>query len=324
MLQPLGPDNTGRTVYPATTADPGASLGRLSARTGLSEDQTEKVLAALAELGLARASRDAPGRWEPVSSQAGPMAIVQQQEAELARRQHETNAAEAAAAAVAAEYTSAFRMGPLISRLAGWDSVCAEAHKLAHSAVAELQVTVPAPQPSGNWPAATILDAVLAAGLRLKALYRDSAREDQQAVAQMTRLATSGAQVRTASSVPPVLLICDQQAALLLLEPAGPGKGAMHVREPAIVAALVATFASAWHAATPLTGTHLPAGPASLTTGERALLRLLASGLTDDAAARRLGISVRTVRRQVAVLMAKLGAASRFQAGRKAAERGWL
>jgi adenosylmethionine-8-amino-7-oxononanoate aminotransferase len=51
---------------------------------------------------------------------------------------------------------------------------------------------------------------------------------------------------------------------------------------------------------------------------------LLDTGLTDEAAARQLGVSVRTVRRQMAALMGKLGASSRFQAGHKAAERGWL
>lgn len=163
-----------------------------------------------------------------------------------------------------------------------------------------------------------------AAGVRLRALYRDSACEDRGVRAQAARLAASGAHVRIAPHLPPVLMICDRQAALILPEPADPGKGAVHVREPAIVATLAVMFATTWEAATPLTGTHLPAGLASLTAGERALLGLLADGLTDDAAARRLGISVRTVRRQVAVLMGKLGAASRFQAGHKAAERGWL
>jgi DNA-binding CsgD family transcriptional regulator len=65
-------------------------------------------------------------------------------------------------------------------------------------------------------------------------------------------------------------------------------------------------------------------GTRAVSGDERALLRLLAAGLTDEAAARRLGISVRTARRQVAVLMDKLGASSRFQAGYRAAQRGWL
>lgn len=44
----------------------------------------------------------------------------------------------------------------------------------------------------------------------------------------------------------------------------------------------------------------------------------------DEAAARALGVSVRTFRARVAVLMARLGAASRFQAGTRARERGWV
>ena len=67
-----------------------------------------------------------------------------------------------------------------------------------------------------------------------------------------------------------------------------------------------------------------PRRPGLTTADERALLKLLAAGLTDEAVARRLGRSVRTTRSQVAALMVKLGASSRFQAGHKAAERGWL
>ena len=50
----------------------------------------------------------------------------------------------------------------------------------------------------------------------------------------------------------------------------------------------------------------------------------LASGLTDDAHAARLGMSVRTCRRHIAVLFELLGAESRFQAGVLAAQRGLL
>jgi DNA-binding CsgD family transcriptional regulator len=60
------------------------------------------------------------------------------------------------------------------------------------------------------------------------------------------------------------------------------------------------------------------------TTTERDLLALLAQGLTDDAAAKRLSISVRTERRIVADLMRRLDATSRFEAGVKAARRGWI
>lgn len=47
-------------------------------------------------------------------------------------------------------------------------------------------------------------------------------------------------------------------------------------------------------------------------------------GLTDEVAARRLGISLRTARRMMARIMERLGAHSRFEAGLRAKERRWL
>src|SRR5947207_1648255 len=61
-----------------------------------------------------------------------------------------------------------------------------------------------------------------------------------------------------------------------------------------------------------------------LTGIERELLELLGRGLTDEAAARKLGVSLRTVRRMMADLTTRLGATSRFQAGMRAHQLGWL
>ncbi|MCM4081122.1 helix-turn-helix domain-containing protein [Paractinoplanes hotanensis] len=52
------------------------------------------------------------------------------------------------------------------------------------------------------------------------------------------------------------------------------------------------------------------------------MLGLLATGLTDESVAARLGVSERTVRRTMAAVMARLGARSRFQAGLIAARQG--
>lgn len=51
---------------------------------------------------------------------------------------------------------------------------------------------------------------------------------------------------------------------------------------------------------------------------------LLTAGLTDEGISRRTGLSVRTIRRTVAGVMAKLGAQSRFQAGAEAVRRQWI
>ncbi|MEU4487633.1 helix-turn-helix domain-containing protein [Streptomyces purpurascens] len=52
------------------------------------------------------------------------------------------------------------------------------------------------------------------------------------------------------------------------------------------------------------------------------VLRALASGATDETAARELGMSLRTYRRRVAELLLALNAGSRFQAGLRAGEMG--
>jgi DNA-binding CsgD family transcriptional regulator len=57
------------------------------------------------------------------------------------------------------------------------------------------------------------------------------------------------------------------------------------------------------------------AGPDSLTPRQRQIVALLASDLTDEAIATSLGVSVRTVRSDVAALMETLGVRSRFAAG---------
>lgn len=71
-------------------------------------------------------------------------------------------------------------------------------------------------------------------------------------------------------------------------------------------------------------GRHPGHQAAGFTAEERALVQSLALGGTDDIAARRLGISTRTLRRRVAALMTRLDATSRFQVAANAAHSGLL
>ncbi|MFE0695119.1 hypothetical protein ACFXOK_00265 [Streptomyces sp. NPDC059173] len=61
-----------------------------------------------------------------------------------------------------------------------------------------------------------------------------------------------------------------------------------------------------------------------LTPLSREILRQLSRGAKDEAAARDMGMALRTYRRAVARLMDSLDATSRFQAGYAAAQRNWL
>jgi DNA-binding NarL/FixJ family response regulator len=70
----------------------------------------------------------------------------------------------------------------------------------------------------------------------------------------------------------------------------------------------------------PMAGTR--ENPAGLTERQLEVLRLLAAGLTNGEIATQLVLSVRTVDRHVAEILAKLGVTSRRQATARAAELG--
>ncbi|MCG8914784.1 LuxR C-terminal-related transcriptional regulator [Actinokineospora sp. PR83] len=126
-------------------------------------------------------------------------------------------------------------------------------------------------------------------------------------------LAARGAPPRTADRVPLHTLLIDDDLAVVT-DPTGE----RFVREPARLDALHATAERLWARGVPLA--HLPR---SRPRTEQ-VLRLLAEGLTDEAVARRIGVSVRTVRNDIATTMTGMDAHSRFQAGVRAAQLGLI
>jgi DNA-binding NarL/FixJ family response regulator len=145
--------------------------------------------------------------------------------------------------------------------------------------------------------------------------------------AEAVRAATeAGIEVRTAQSLPIRMLIVDDHFALVGLVPTGT-TGALLVRSAVLIAALTQYYDQLWSAATPVV---LPgaakSGPASnqLGTTERGVLSLLVHGLKDEAIARHLGLSVRTVRRHISTVMEFVDAPTRFAAGAAAQRLGLL
>ncbi|MDF2807906.1 MAG: hypothetical protein K0S43_2852 [Cellulosimicrobium sp.] len=116
---------------------------------------------------------------------------------------------------------------------------------------------------------------------------------------------------RVAAALPLSLVALDDTVVLV----ARPDR-ARAVTDRVAVLALRALAESEWDRAR--------AADDALAPSEDTLLRLLAEGKTDTAVAARLGVSPRTVRRHAAGLMGRLGATSRFEAGARAAQRGWI
>ncbi|MEJ3746486.1 BTAD domain-containing putative transcriptional regulator [Actinomycetes bacterium KLBMP 9797] len=161
-------------------------------------------------------------------------------------------------------------------------------------------------------------------GVRYRVLFPDRARTVPALALRLGSLALAGAEVRTVPDVPADATVVDETVAMLAAEPHdGRPAGVAVFRLPSVVNTIVELFDRVWPSAVSLMASDVP-DSAGLTERERELLALLSVGCTDESAAARLGISVRTVRRMMSAIMNRLGARSRFQAGIKAADRGWL
>lgn len=161
------------------------------------------------------------------------------------------------------------------------------------------------------------LDALAASGRRVRAIYPARAlTEVPQALADN---AAHGEQIRILPEVS-VRLMAISGAVAVLPEPVGLGTSPrVVVRQRALIDVVAAYFDALWLHAAPVYDFHR-----ATDTARRLLLQQLAQGAQDEQIARRLGVSLRTVRRRVAELMTELQAESRFQAGVEAARRGWL
>jgi DNA-binding CsgD family transcriptional regulator len=328
LFEILGLSSPAKLVYTAMLEHPGHGVTELAEHLSLRESVVRAGLDELADLMLLRPSRETQGVFRLVDPQIGLEILLRRQEEDLARRTHKLAVSKAAASKVIAEYTALvpeIQHGSM-ERLVGLDAVQGKLELLAAQASEECLSVMPGgAQSQASMDSSRPLDADAARrGISLTTLYQDSARNDQATLSYARWLTGLGGQVRTAPVIPPRMLIFDRTTALVPIDPANTRLGALCTREPGIVASLVAIYRQAWDTAVPLGAEQQRNQATGLSAAERELLLLLSTGLTDETAAKRLCVSLRTVRRQMAALMERLGAASRFEAGLKAAQRGWL
>ncbi|TDV57442.1 helix-turn-helix transcriptional regulator [Actinophytocola oryzae] len=162
----------------------------------------------------------------------------------------------------------------------------------------------------------------MAAGVAYRVLYHRAVYDDAALFAGMTRMIERGEDARVLAGHPVKLLIGDDRTALLIPEPERVGaEGSLVIHASSLLAAFAGLFETLWTLGVPVSA----ADPsAALSEQDRKIITLMAAGLTDEAIARRLKLSRRTVVRRIAVLLDRLGATTRFQAGVQAANRGWL
>jgi DNA-binding CsgD family transcriptional regulator len=163
--------------------------------------------------------------------------------------------------------------------------------------------------------------ARLQTGMESRVIVPSATVDSPTAVRLARELASLGEQARVMPDPPMSLMLFDERVALVPIDPSDPARGALALRNRSLVLAMRTLFELAWAQARPL----IPLEGEDSTSGrDGELLALLVHGLQDEAIGRHLGLSVRTVRRDIARLHVELGARSRFELGVLASRRGWV
>lgn len=343
MLDILGLDEVTYAVYRKWLFDPSTTPEDIVETLGQPAAAIRRATDRLVGMALLIPSRDRPGRLLAVPPDGVLDQLLAQQHDQLLRRheqllrRHEQIAlARVQVSALVSDYTRDRQTGGAdIDRLEGADAVRAQLVGLISRAERDIvslrsdalvaPETVKEIQPAEQ--------RALQRGVAMRGIFPPTTRTDDGVAAYARDLVGHGFDLRIGDEHPLIdVTVVDEWLCLILVTAGSPDDGALLVRTQTLSQLAVALADQMWQDATPLPGSEgdLPVGPGSAgsdadpTGPERELLRLLSLGAKDEAAARHLGVSVRTVRRMIADLMRELDARSRFQAGVVASQRGWL
>ena len=158
------------------------------------------------------------------------------------------------------------------------------------------------------------------AGFTVRKLYAPAVLVDPRSAEVVHRLESYGASVRITTDPLHETVLVDRRVVIMAGDADEHPRRYRVVSAPEVVRSVAALFDAAWRTSTERS--VYETSLAGLRDLAPSLLDALASGSKDEAAARALGMSLRTYRRRVAELMAAVGATSRFQAGLRARELG--
>lgn len=319
MKSSLRLDADAEQVYVAMLQGPELDLAGLVAETELPEPRVRAALDSLADLDLLRQPEDEAGGERLIPPHVGYGQLIAAAERRLAEQQAELGAAKVALAKLSSEHHSQHEREAVV-HLSSLESIRDRLAVLAENCRTECLSFSPGKQsPEAIEASKPLNEAALERGVVIRFVYVASVRHDVATRDYARWLTERGGEARTAPVVPHQMVVVDREVAIL----PSPDGGALEVHSPGVVAALVSHFETVWAHGQQL-GHETEQDADGLTAQQRELFRLLAGGDTDATAARKLDVSLRTVRRMMAELHERLGARSRLEAGVLAERAGWL
>ncbi|MCS5713769.1 LuxR C-terminal-related transcriptional regulator [Herbiconiux sp. CPCC 205716] len=333
LLDVAGLDPLSERVYLELLAQGKGSAARTAERFGLGLPAASAILEGLRELGLASRLEGAEREYTAVDPGYSLRAIADRMGDQVLRIRE-----------ALPRLVEIFERVPpsgvdqtQTTILADADAVAAWYTRLQHEARTEFLAFDRPPYVSASLD--PVEASALGRGVGWRAIYTVESFDDGTTWEEVAELAEQGEEARIAPQLPVKLAIVDRRAALVSLT-LEPGRiSALVTSSAPLIDALHQLFEFHWARSLPLAesraqveaGEAVPRGRVAgagrtreASSEERALLALMAVGMKDDAIARQLQISPRTLRRRSQELMAELEAATRFQAGLEAGRRGWL
>ena len=317
-------------VYRALLTKPGASAGEVAGQLERDRDELDKAFRRLTEMGLIRT--DDLERMTAVSPMLAEATVLGAEDLELGARRASVESRRNAIRRLVVDWNDILTVTPAndvaVDVVTDQTQIGNVMMHYADRCQNELLSVAPGRLPKTRIDSRTRIANLYSArrGVKSRLLYQHAALRDRHTRSYLSELADNGAKIRFATSVPGRSLVIDGEVALLPIPTRDPSKyGLVVVRDPNVVSWVIATFEQLWAESQPLEDAlSRQTDAAELDQTRAAILRLMAEGEKDEAISRRLSISVRTCRRQIADYMAQVGATSRFQAGVIAARAGHL
>lgn len=317
MLESVGLSGEQQAVYLALLDSGPATIAEMRDRGAGA--RLAPALVALESKGLIARLPGRPTRYQPARPDVAMEALVRAQERELQQIR-----------VLAGGLTERYRAGQgtadpteIVEVVTTRDATVQRLLQLQRSAVHEVRAFDRPPYAGGLGGNETETE-LLASGIRYRCVYDRSGLEMPERLAAIRALTAAGESARVALRVPVKLFLADDRLGLISLDRPPSSGSALVIHPSSLLDTLIALFEAVWHGAVPMRFDASGAGDAPLPEQKRALLGLLAAGLTDDAIARHMGWHPRTAQRHVRSLMDEVGAQNRFQAGIQVARRGWL
>lgn len=343
-LEVVGISAFDERIYHGVLASPGITVQELVMRSGESSSRIQSSLRRLRAKGMVSRLWGRSPRWTATNPGTAIRSLVRGLQSELDRLTDTADTLEAAFRTVGQDPAE----GGQFEVLAGPEETARWYVRLQQEAKQEV-LTFDRPPYVLDYRN-TLEGERLRAGVRYRAVYAREAFLHAGALDELDEQLRAGEDARILPELPFKMVLVDRRAAIMPLHLDPPLSRSVLIRGSTMVVALVELFERVWREAVPVyprpaahdraaespggpesTGAREPAratGPEEEVEGEelgladRRLLALLSAGLKDDAIARQLGTSPRSLRRRLRHLFDELDAETRFQAGAQAGRRG--